>query len=581
MILDDETHLRPILAALDRSQAIIEFEPSGKIITANPNFLNAVGYELSDIVGQYHAIFMPRSEIDQAPYRKFWEDLRAGRYFSGEFMRVTKQGQEIWIQATYNPIFDDAGKVIKIVKFASDITAQKNESANSLGQIQAIHKSQAVIEFDLTGKILAANPNFLDAVGYRDSEIIGEHHRMFVERNYGQSSEYRRFWEALGRGETQSGEFQRYGRGGREIWLQAYYSPIFDAAGKPHKVIKYATDITDQVRLRAESKMLSLVANGTDNSVIITDIEGKIEYVNPGFERMTGYRFDEVKGRKPGSFLQGPQTDQLTVKAIREHIQARQPFYNEILNYHKDGSPYWISLAINPIAGSDGQLDRFISIQADVTATKLASLEYTIKLNTIGSGTAIVEWPEGAAHPTINEFLAHKIGGTSNRPVPIADFVSAHESEILKTGETVSKAISWPQSGGGEAVELDAIFAAVRDVNGRVIKTLMFGVDATARYQAVRATQVTMRDMLESSKAISASVSIIDDIAKQTNLLALNATIEAARAGDAGLGFAVVASEVKALATRSAQSAKSINTTVQANDTNIRNLNDNLQKLAG
>lgn len=580
MLTQNNSDLIAKLDALDRSQAVIEFAPTGHILTANANFLSVLGYRLDEIVGQHHSMFLEPAQREHSEYRKFWDDLRTGAFQSGEFMRTAKDGTKIWIQATYNPIIDQSGNVTKIVKFASDITKSKNETASAQSQLNAIEKSQAVIEFDVMGNIVKANHNFLSAVGYSAHEIVGQHHAMFVDPSYGNSPEYKRFWEKLRNGETQSGEFKRYGKGHREIWLQAYYSPIFDASGKPQRVIKYATDITDQVNLRAESMMLSLVANGTDNSVIITDKAGGIEYVNPGFERMSGYRFAEVKGKKPGSFLQGTHTDRATIQDIRDHIGSCRPFYGEILNYHKDGRPYWISLAINPITGANGELERFISIQADVTATKLASLEYTVKLEAIGSGTAIVEWVENATVPVINAFLSTKTNGPSSASLPISTFLSADEVADVANGGSISKAISWP-SVGGDPVELDAIFVAVRDVQGKVLKTLMFGVDATARYKAVRDTQQTMRSMLESSKGISASVSIIDEIAKQTNLLALNATIEAARAGDAGRGFAVVAGEVKALATRSGHSAKAISNTVRENDANIRTLSENLQKLAG
>lgn len=579
MSMDLISELSAKIDALSRSQAIIEFDPKGQIITANENFLTALGYNLTEIVGQHHSMFVPVSQRSDFAYSKFWQDLRAGIFQSGEFMRIAKGGNEVWIQATYNPIINASGQIEKIVKFATEITQTKNENAAVQGQLDAIQKSQAVIEFDLNGRILAANANFLNAVGYQEREVIGQHHAIFVERIYEKSLEYKKFWERLRNGETQSGEFQRFGKDNREIWLQAYYSPIFDAVGKTIKIIKFATDITSQVKLRAESTMLSLVANGTDNSVIITDTEGGIEYVNPGFERMTGYNFSEIKGKKPGTFLQGAHTDKQTIANIREHLRARRPFYDEILNYHKDGRPYWISLAINPIIGKNGQLERFISIQADVTATKLASLEYTVKLDAIGSGTAIVEWNGAASIPVINAFLAGKIGGDQTVSFPVSAILTSAEVQKLESGQSVAKPVSWP-SKTGASIELDAIFATVRDVQGRIIKTLMFGVDATARYQAVRDTQATMQNMLESSKGISASVSIIDAIAKQTNLLALNATIEAARAGEAGRGFAVVAGEVEALANRSGQSAKSITITVRENEANIRNLSENLQKLA-
>jgi methyl-accepting chemotaxis protein len=455
---------------------------------------------------------------------------------------------------------------------------QTEANADFSAKLEALDRSQAIIEFDLSGKIIAANANFLKAVGYQSAEVVGQHHAIFIDRMYENSVEYRTFWERLRKGEPLSGEFQRWGKNSKEVWLQAYYMPILDASGEPVKIIKFATDITAQIQLRRQSEHLSLVANGTSNSVIITDANGAIEYVNPGFERMTGYTFAEVKGRKPGAFLQGPQTDRETIAAIREHLHAGRPYYDEILNYHKDGRPYWISLAIDPVKNDKGQIERFVAIQADVTATKLASLEYEVKLQAIGTGTAIVDWATLSAPPMINAFLSDKLGGDPSTGVTVSSLLGADDIAKLEDGQTLSKSISWPNKTGAN-VELDATFAGVRDMKGKVTKILMFGIDATARHMAMKATVSAMQDMLESSKGISESVSIIDEISKQTNLLALNATIEAARAGEAGRGFAVVAGEVKALANRSGQSAKSITDTVRQNEAAIHNLRDSLRKM--
>lgn len=242
------------LDALNKSQAVIEFETDGTIITANANFLGAIGYTLEEIQGKHHSMFVDPEEANGAEYRNFWSELAAGEFKSQEFRRVAKGGKEIWIQASYNPICDKNGKVYKVVKFASDITAQKLEYADFLGQVNAISRSQAVIEFDLTGVIQTANSNFLGAVGYSLDEIQGKHHRMFVDPAEANSASYQQFWDALARGEFQAGEYKRHGKGGNEIWIEASYNPIFDMNGKPYKVVKFATDRTQAVsdRLRRE-----------------------------------------------------------------------------------------------------------------------------------------------------------------------------------------------------------------------------------------------------------------------------------------------------------------------------------------
>ena len=244
-------------AALHRTQAVIEFSLDGTILTANENFLAAMGYSLADIQGQHHGMFVPADTRASAEYKAFWAKLGRGEFDAGQYMRIGRGGREIWIQASYNPIFDKRGKAYKVVKFATDITAQKLATANYEGQLAAIGKSQAVIEFTLDGKILAANQNFLDTVGYALAEVQGQHHRMFVDPAERESDIYKAFWAKLGRGDFDAGQYRRIGKGGREVWIQASYNPIMDAAGRPYKVVKYATDITAQTKA-AQTQQLAV-----------------------------------------------------------------------------------------------------------------------------------------------------------------------------------------------------------------------------------------------------------------------------------------------------------------------------------
>ncbi|MDH3662755.1 MAG: PAS domain-containing protein [Alphaproteobacteria bacterium] len=203
------------LTAIDRSQAVIEFDLDGTIRTANQNFLSAMGYQLSEIVGQHHRMFVDPAEAASPSYAQFWQDLRAGKFASSQYKRIAKGAREVWIQASYNPILDAEGKPTGVVKFATDITEQKRMAADAAGKIDAISRSQAVIEFDLAGEIQTANDNFLSAMGYRLDEIRGRHHRMFVEHDYADSQAYKDFWAALARGEFQSSEYKRLGKGGQ------------------------------------------------------------------------------------------------------------------------------------------------------------------------------------------------------------------------------------------------------------------------------------------------------------------------------------------------------------------------------
>ena len=264
------------IRAIRRSQAVAEFDLNGRILDANDIFLQVMGYTLPEIVGQHHRLFMPAADRDTLAYREFWAGLARGEYQKAEFKRITKGGGEVWLLATYNPIMTPDGIPFKVVKFASDVTESRMDSANYLGQIQAIRRSQAVIEFGLDGTILNANQIFLDATGYTLDEIAGRHHRMFMPASERDSAAYRTFWAGLGAGEYRSGEFQRLRKDGREIWFQATYNAIFDLNNKPFKVVKFAADITSRVAARAEFGELieTVAAAAHELSASINEISG-------------------------------------------------------------------------------------------------------------------------------------------------------------------------------------------------------------------------------------------------------------------------------------------------------------------
>ncbi|MBI5130402.1 MAG: PAS domain-containing methyl-accepting chemotaxis protein [Rhodopseudomonas palustris] len=255
------------VAAANRSQAVIEFNMDGTVRTANENFLRTLGYSLEEIQGKNHSMFVEPEFRDSPAYREFWAALNRGEYQAAEYKRIGKGGKEVWIQASYNPIFDDKGKPAKVVKFATDVTEQKLRNADLAGQIEAIGKSQAVIEFSMDGTILNANDNFLHALGYTLGEIKGKHHSMFVDPSE-RGTSYAEFWAALNRGQYQAAEYKRIGKGGRDVYIQASYNPILDLNGRPFKVVKYATDVTQQVLARMGNErvrgMMETVAAGAE-----------------------------------------------------------------------------------------------------------------------------------------------------------------------------------------------------------------------------------------------------------------------------------------------------------------------------
>ena len=242
------------LKAIGKSMAVIEFDMDGTILDANENFLKTMGYALAEIEGKHHSIFAEPAYADSADYKDFWQKLNDGEYQSGQYKRIGKGGREVWIEASYNPIFGRSGKPYKVVKFATEVTRQKMEYADLRGQVDAIGKSQAVIEFNMDGTIITANANFLQVMGYRLDEIKGQHHRLFAETDYAGSDAYKEFWKKLNRSEYQAGQFKRLGKGGKVVWIEASYNPILDLNGRPFKVVKYATDLSKR---KAENAALA------------------------------------------------------------------------------------------------------------------------------------------------------------------------------------------------------------------------------------------------------------------------------------------------------------------------------------
>jgi len=255
VMVSQDLDIQAINTALNRVQALIEFDLDGTILHANDNFLRTLGYTLDEVQGKHHAIFCDPDYVKTPEYKAFWTRLGAGEFNRGEFKRFAKDGREVWINASYNPIIDANGKAYKVIKFATDVTEAKRKSADFTSKVDAIMRALAVIEFDMSGKILSANENFLALLDYELDDILDEHHRMFCEADYAGSPEYKKFWQKLGRGEFEGGRYKRIGNHGKTVWIQATYNPIFDLNGKPYKVVKFATDVTEQVALETSVKV--------------------------------------------------------------------------------------------------------------------------------------------------------------------------------------------------------------------------------------------------------------------------------------------------------------------------------------
>jgi len=274
---------KSVLAALSKSQAMIEFDLDGIILTANENFCRALGYELSEIKGKHHRMFVDPIEASKREYTDFWVKLKRGEFDSGQYKRVGKGGKEVWIEASYNPVFSGS-KPYKVIKIATDVTAAKLKAAEDAGKLDAISRVQAVIEFTTAGEILTANENFLATLGYQLAEIQGKHHSMFCETNYTRSDDYRRFWTDLAAGKSQSDEFMRIGKGGKQVWIQASYNPILDMNGKVFKVVKFAIDVTGRVNaVDVLAEGLTELSHGNLDQDINTAFPANLEKLRTDF----------------------------------------------------------------------------------------------------------------------------------------------------------------------------------------------------------------------------------------------------------------------------------------------------------
>ncbi|OFA06835.1 methyl-accepting chemotaxis protein [Duganella sp. HH101] len=301
VIKSQDLDIQAINTALNRVQALIEFSLDGTILHANENFLKTVGYTLEEVQGKHHSIFCDPEYVKTPEYKDLWARLGRGEYDCGEYKRVAKGGREVWISASYNPIIDAEGNAYKVIKFATVITDSKIKNAEYESKVAAISKAQAVIEFDMAGHVLNANDNFLSTMGYTLEDIKGEHHRMFCDPEYANSSEYKRLWQKLNRGEFDGGRYKRIGNNGKTIWIQATYNPVLDLNGRPYKVVKFASDITDQVNLensvaaQAEAdgakikRLLESVdraASGDLTSKVIADGDEPLDHLAQGIGKM-------------------------------------------------------------------------------------------------------------------------------------------------------------------------------------------------------------------------------------------------------------------------------------------------------
>ena len=540
--------------------AVVTIDEANNVTFFNASAERLWGYGRDEVLGQNVRMLVPsqfqagHDELVNAN-RRTGVDKIVGT--SRDLELVRRDGTIVWVNLALSKVkIDDS---ITYTAFVKDISAQRNaqEAINQTLE-QAI---DAVVTIDEANNVTFFNAAAERLWGYKRADVLGQNVKMLVPRSIQASH------DELVNANRRTGVDKIVGTH-REVDIERADGTVITGSLSLSKVhldgqttyTAFVKDVTEEVRMRERARLLSLVADETDNSVVIAGPDGRTQYANPGFTRLTGYSTEEIMGRKPGELLQGPHTDKETVARISAKLRAQEAFYEEILNYTKDGRPYWISLSINPVFDATGKLQHFVSVQANVSNTKQAAMQQSARISAIESSNAMFEWEENGRLCSINGFGRSLLGIAESKDIEgspafaLQRFIAADEIQRIKEGGYISREIEVSQN-GHETVWLNASLQPVIDYRGELDRVIMYGSDVSAK----RASLDESRHFTESVlRQISGIATDIGSIAKQTRLLAINASIEAARAGETGKGFAVVASEVRELADRSSSSAEDI-----------------------
>jgi c-di-GMP-specific phosphodiesterase len=552
--------------------AVVTIDENNNITFYNDAASKLWGYSPSEVLGKNIKMLVPREhQSNHDSYVNTHRNTGVNKIVgsSREVELETKSGQRIWVQLALSQVIVSGKK--HYTAFVRDVTEERE--AREIVEQTLEQALDAVVCINERNEVTLFNASAEKFWGYRREEVIGKNVKMLVPQaiqanhdNYVNANRETGQDKIVGT----SREVRVERKDGKELWGRLSLSKVRLADRTLYTA--FVRDVTEEVEQRELQRMLSLVANETDNAVIISNAEGLIEYVNNGFYRLTGWSLDEVKGKKPGSFLQGEETDHRTVDVIRQKLKNREAFYDEILNYRKDGSPYWTSLSINPVF-KEGQLVNFIAVQADITRVKQMALDFTNKLNAIGSALVLLEMEPDGKLIEANKLLKETIKGAYDSKDFARELMSRLTSEDqaqLNSTGFVSKILEFESN--GKYLAFDSRVSALKNFNGQITRYVFFAINVSSRKQAVNDTQGAMQELLTTSQTISTIVGTINSISEQTNLLALNAAIEAARAGEMGRGFAVVADEVRTLAGNSQSSSNEIDNLVKTTVSKIEEL---------
>ena len=569
------TEGKKLRQTLDQAiDAVVSIDHENLVTYFNPAAERLWGFSAEEVLGNNVKMLVPK--ILQADHDKFVNDNRRTKKdkivgTSRDVEIERKDGSNLWCNLSLSRV--EIGSEVTYTAFVKDISQQRQ--SNEMMDQTLEQCIDAVVSIDEQNNVVFFNHAAEKLWHVKRSEVLGKNVKMLVPEDI------RPQHDDLVNANRQTGVDKIVGTSrdvrlqtvdGHEKWVNLSLSKVhvdFDTV-----YTAFVKDITMEKYQQEQVALLSLVADETDNSVIITDPQGRIEYINNGFTKLTHYELNEVKGKSPGEVLQGPHTNPDTVARIREKLQEKKPFYEEILNYDKDGSSYWISLAVNPVWDEQGKLSKFISIQANIDSTKRKSLENDVRLNAISQSNVVMEWdPHGKlllANPlALSSMKVDDMAGLHRVVRNLQDYIGKNCWDSLVKGEIIETEIAIHNDAVDAHVQLAVAISPLIDVEGKLEKLLMYGSDVSEKSAVISQTHGAMSQVLD---RIGSIIETINSISDQTNLLALNAAIESARAGDAGRGFAVVADEVRNLAKSTTESADEISNLIEETKGHVDNL---------